>query len=146
MPVTVFTNGCFDLLHPGHVDLLQRARALGDRLIVGLNSDCSVSGLKGDHKPYVPQEDRRQLLLGLRAVDEVIIFDEPTPEALIRRIRPDVLVKGGDWTVDKIVGADFVQSYGGKVVSLELLAGYSSSQLAAEIARKVNRATCLTAS
>lgn len=135
-PVTVFTNGCFDLLHPGHVDLLERARALGDRLVVGLNSDASVRRLKGEHKPYVNQDDRRRMLLALRSVDEVIIFDEETPLELIKRIEPDVLVKGGDWPVERIVGALEVQARGGRVLSLPLKPGYSTTGLVAELVRK----------
>ncbi|QQS33108.1 MAG: D-glycero-beta-D-manno-heptose 1-phosphate adenylyltransferase [Acidobacteriota bacterium] len=125
----VFTNGCFDIIHPGHIDLLERAKALGDRLIVGLNSDRSVRSIKGPDRPIQNQVDRAAVLSGLRSVDEVIIFDEATPEELIRKIKPDVLVKGGDWPVTEIVGADLVQSWGGKVVSLPLLPGYSSSAI-----------------
>lgn len=125
----VFTNGCFDLLHPGHVDLLNRARALGDRLIVGINSDRSVERIKGPGRPIQTENDRRAVLLGLRAVDEVVIFDEQTPEELIRRIAPDILVKGGDWKPDEIIGADFVHAKGGRVVSLPLLDGFSSSSI-----------------
>ncbi len=135
----VFTNGCFDLLHVGHVDLLERCRALGDWLVVGLNSDASVQALKGPHKPYVSESERRRLLLALRCVDEVIIFDEPTPLQLIMHLQPHVLVKGGDWPVDKIVGADVVRARGGEVHSLPLLPGYSSTNLAAQIAGKVSR-------
>ena len=123
----VFTNGCFDLLHPGHVDLLERARALGDRLIVGINSDRSVSSIKGPCRPLQDQEARKKVLLGLKAVDEVIVFDEPTPADLIASIRPDILVKGGDWPIEQIIGADLVKSYGGQVHSLPFLDGYSSS-------------------
>jgi rfaE bifunctional protein nucleotidyltransferase chain/domain len=101
----VFTNGCFDVLHPGHVDLLERARALGDRLVVGLNSDASVRALKGPGRPIYPQGDRVLMLRALRSVDEVLVFDEPTPARLIEELSPDVLVKGGDWPVDRIVGA-----------------------------------------
>lgn len=136
-PRVVFTNGCFDLLHPGHVDLLERARALGDRLIVGLNSDASVRRLKGVHKPYVNQDDRRRMLLALRCVDEVIIFDEETPLELIKRVRPDVLVKGGDWPVEQIVGAAEVSARGGQVLSLSLLPGYSTTSIVEGIVRKV---------
>lgn len=129
----VFTNGCFDLLHPGHVDLLERARALGDLLVVGLNSDASVRALKGPHKPYLSQDDRRRMLLALRAVDYVMVFDELEPLRLIQTLRPNVLVKGGDWPIEKIVGAEFVQSYGGAVYSLPLVAGYSSTAVAAHV-------------
>ncbi|HEX3657806.1 MAG TPA: adenylyltransferase/cytidyltransferase family protein [Pirellulales bacterium] len=136
-PRTVFTNGCFDLLHPGHVDLLERARALGDRLVVGLNSDASVQKLKGKHKPYVNETDRRRMLLALKAVDEVIIFDEDTPLELILRVEPDVLIKGGDWPVERIVGAPEVMARGGQVFSLTLLPGYSTTTVVEDIVRKV---------
>ncbi len=125
----VFTNGCFDIIHPGHVDLLHRARELGTKLIVGINSDASVAKIKGPGRPLQDQESRRAVLLGLGSVDEVIIFDEPTPERLIHEIRPDVLVKGGDWQPNEIIGADFVESYGGKVYSLPLVEGHSSSSI-----------------
>src|SRR5690348_7035676 len=97
MEKVVFTNGCFDILHPGHIDLLERARALGTRLIVGINSDASTRTIKGPDRPVQSQEERREILLGLRAVDEVIIFEELTPENIIKNIKPNVLVKGGDW-------------------------------------------------
>lgn len=129
MTTVVFTNGCFDILHPGHVDLLQRARSLGDKLIVGLNSDASIRAIKGPDRPFQNQEDRKAILLGLSSVDEVIIFEELTPEKLIYNLKPDVLVKGGDWRTDEIIGADFVTKSGGKVLSLPLLEGYSSSYI-----------------
>lgn len=129
----VFTNGCFDLLHPGHVDMLKRARALGDRLVVGLNSDESVRMLKGHDKPYFKQRDRYAMLRALRCVDEVIVFDELTPSRLIAELKPDVLVKGGDWPLDRIIGADTVLAAGGKVFSLPLLPGYSTSSLVEHI-------------
>lgn len=125
----VFTNGCFDLLHPGHVDLLDRARALGSRLIVGINSDESIRRIKGPSRPLQNQEARKAVLLGLRSVDEVIIFDDATPEDVIRQLRPDILVKGGDWKREEIIGADLVESYGGTVHSLALFDGYSSSDI-----------------
>jgi len=125
----VFTNGCFDVLHPGHVDLLRRARALGDRLVVGINSDNSVRAIKGPGRPVFNQDDRRSLLLALESVDEVVVFEEQTPERLIREIEPDVLVKGGDWKVEEIVGSDFVAQRGGEVISLPLVEGYSSSKV-----------------
>lgn len=131
----VFTNGCFDLLHPGHVDLLARARALGDVLILGLNSDASVRGLKGPSRPVSPLEDRAVVLAGLSCVDFVTAFDQPTPLALIEAIVPDVLVKGGDWPVEAIVGRDVVQAAGGRVVSLPLLPGYSTTALIERIRR-----------
>ena len=125
----VFTNGCFDILHPGHVDLLERAKAFGSRLIVGINSDLSVRKIKGPDRPLQTEEARKAVLLGLSSVDEVVIFDELTPEKLIRKIRPDVLVKGGDWEPKEIIGADFVESYGGSVHSLPLVEGFSSSSI-----------------
>lgn len=129
MQIRVFTNGCFDLIHPGHVDLLRRARQLGDRLIVGINSDDSVRKIKGAGHPFMDQGSRREVLLGLRWVDQVEIFDEPTPENLIEKIKPDILVKGGDWKPDEIIGADFVRANGGKVFSLPLKDGFSSSRI-----------------
>lgn len=130
----VFTNGCFDILHRGHVDLLQRARSLGTKLFVGLNSDSSVRRIKGAGRPFYSEEDRKAVLLGLRSVDEVVIFDELTPEKLIHRLKPDILVKGGDWKPEEIVGADFVRASGGKVVSLPLVDGFSSSSMIEKLA------------
>ncbi len=129
----VFTNGCFDLLHPGHVDLLQRSRALGDRLIVGLNSDESVRTLKGPTRPVWNEQERAAMLLALRCVDQVVIFNERTPARLIEDLRPDVLVKGGDWPEHKIVGAKTVLKYGGEVHSLPLVEGYSTTSLIARL-------------
>ena len=108
METIVFTNGCFDILHAGHVDLLTRARSLGTKLIVGINSDNSVRQIKGASRPFVGEEGRAAVLRGLRAVDEVVIFNEPTPQRIIEKIKPDVLVKGGDWKPEEIVGSDFV--------------------------------------
>jgi len=129
----VFTNGCFDILHPGHVDLLARARALGDGLILGLNSDASVRRIKGDvagpRRPVNPQAERAFVLAGLESVDFVVVFDEATPLSLIQAVGPQVLVKGGDWPLDKIVGRDAVEAAGGTVVSLPLLPGYSTTGL-----------------
>ena len=133
MEIVVFTNGCFDIIHPGHIDLLRRARDLGTKLIVGINSDESVRVIKGDEKPYVNQNDRTEILKGIRYVDDVFVFDEPTPEKLIKEIKPDVLVKGGDWAVNEIIGADFVLKNGGKVFSLPLLGDYSSSAIIDQI-------------
>ena len=129
MTKIVFTNGCFDLLHPGHIDLLERARALGDRLVVGINSDESVRSIMGPGRPVQTAEARKAVLLALTAVDEVVVFDELTPERIVKEIKPDVLVKGGDWRVEEIVGADFVKQNGGQVYSLPLVEGYSSSKL-----------------
>ena len=124
----VFTNGCFDVLHPGHVDLLKRARAEGDVLVVGLNSDASVRRQnKGPERPVNSEAVRAFMLAHLAAVDYVVIFSEDTPFELIRALEPDVLVKGGDWAPDKIVGADLVQARGGKVLSLPLLGDFSTT-------------------
>ena len=114
--MTVVTNGCFDLLHAGHVDFLKRARALGTRLIVLVNSDASIRRIK--REPIIPEEQRVTMLLALKCVDEVIVFDTDTPERWIAAICPDILVKGGDWTRDQIAGADFVETHGGRVVIL----------------------------
>jgi len=133
MESVVFTNGCFDILHPGHIDLLERARSLGTKLIVGINDDESVRAIKGPDRPYLSQNDRRKMLLALSSVDEVVIFGELTPENLIRKIKPNVLVKGGDWRVDEMVGADVVLDAGGKVLSLPFVDGYSTSDIAQRI-------------
>lgn len=129
----VMTNGCFDLLHVGHLRYLQAARALGDRLVVGINSDASVRGLKGTDRPVVPQDERAEMLAGLRCVDFVTVFDEPDPLALVQALKPDVLVKGGDWTPDRIVGREVVESLGGRVVSLPLIPGRSTTGLLEQI-------------
>ncbi len=125
----VFTNGCFDLLHLGHIRLLEKAKRLGDTLIVGLNSDRSVRRLKGPARPINPESARAELLSALKAVDYVVIFQEDTPEKVIRTLRPDILVKGGDWKRKGVIGQDFVASYGGKTVLLPLVKGYSTTRL-----------------
>jgi D-glycero-beta-D-manno-heptose 1-phosphate adenylyltransferase len=130
----VFTNGCFDLIHPGHVDYLCRAADLGDVLIVGLNSDSSVRGLgKGDTRPIQDQDSRAFIMASLQMVTSVIIFDEPTPLELIKIIEPDVLVKGGDWKVEQIVGADVVVNNGGEVKSLDFIPGFSTTSIEQKI-------------
>lgn len=129
----VFTNGCFDLLHVGHIRYLGEARALGDLLVVGVNSDASVKGLKGPTRPIQNQEDRAEILAALAAVDYAVIFDEPTPERLIKDVQPDVLVKGGDWKIDQILGAPTVLARGGEVRSLAFHPGRSSSTLIEKI-------------
>jgi len=129
----VFTNGCFDLLHPGHIRLLEEARSLGDVLVVGLNSDASVRQVKGASRPLVPERERAELLAALAAVDFVVIFGEPTPRALISRLLPDVLVKGEDWAADKIVGRAEVEAAGGKVVRIPILPGYSTTAILRQI-------------
>ena len=131
-----FTNGCFDLLHPGHVSLLSQARAACDRLVVGLNSDASVRRLKGENRPMQTEGARAAVLGSLECVDLVVVFDEDTPERLLHEVKPNVLVKGADYTIDTVVGADFVQAYGGKIVLAELVPGFSTT---ATIAR-MNRA------
>lgn len=125
----VFTNGCFDLLHPGHIRSLEAARALGDILIVGINSDASVRALKGPNRPAIPEQERAEILANLECVDAVLIFSETTPQKVIAALLPDVLVKGGDWSEDQIVGRSEVESHGGKVVRAEILPGYSTSTL-----------------
>jgi len=128
-----FTNGCFDLLHPGHVSLLASARSSCDRLVVGLNSDASVKRLKGENRPMQNEAARAAVLSPLETVDLVVIFDEDTPEALLHEVRPDVLVKGADYTVETVVGADLVQSYGGKVVLAEIVPGFSTTSTIARM-------------
>ena len=131
----VFTNGCFDLLHRGHTRYLEQARALGDALVVAINSDASVRRLKGPGRPIVPASERAEVLAALAAVDLVVVFDALDPAQVIRAIRPDVLVKGGDWPVSQIVGADFVQARGGTVESLHYVSGVSTSALVRRIRR-----------
>jgi rfaE bifunctional protein nucleotidyltransferase chain/domain len=126
---TVFTNGCFDVLHKGHIHFLRNASELGGKLIVGLNSDRSVRELKGERRPVNDEEAREVNLLDLPWVDQVIVFDELTPERLIREVKPDVLVKGADYTIEEIVGADYVTSCGGIVELLPILPGYSTTKL-----------------
>lgn len=125
----VFTNGCFDILHTGHVELLETARNLGDVLIVGLNSDDSVRRLKGPRRPINPEKDRARILAALEVVDYVVIFGEDTPLELIQAINPDILVKGGDYQSDSIIGGDFVEAHGGKVVVFPSVRGKSTSGL-----------------
>ncbi len=129
----VFTNGCFDLLHPGHIRSLELARGLGDALIVGLNSDASVKQLKGDARPVIPERERAEILAALECVDGVLIFDDLTPQRVIAALLPDVLVKGGDWPGDKIVGREEVEAAGGRVVSAPVVAGYSTTEILKKI-------------
>ncbi|HDI59575.1 MAG TPA: D-glycero-beta-D-manno-heptose 1-phosphate adenylyltransferase [Desulfobacteraceae bacterium] len=126
---SVFTNGCFDLLHAGHVRYLTAARALGDLLVVGLNSDASVGRIKGPRRPITPQEQRAEVLAALACVDRVVIFDEDDPLRLIQTIRPHILVKGADWAEADIVGADFVRAHGGRVETIVLVPGVSTSAI-----------------
>jgi rfaE bifunctional protein nucleotidyltransferase chain/domain len=125
----VFTNGCFDLLHPGHIQTLEASRALGDALIVGLNSDASVRQLKGPGRPILPENERAELLAALDCVDAVVIYNEPTPRETIAALVPDVLVKGGDWSGDKIIGREEVESAGGQVISIPVLPSYSTTAI-----------------
>jgi D-beta-D-heptose 7-phosphate kinase/D-beta-D-heptose 1-phosphate adenosyltransferase len=125
----VFTNGVFDILHRGHVEYLSKAKSFGDVLIVGLNSDASVRRIKGGRRPLQNQKDRAIILLALQAVDYVVLFREDTPDKLIRQVRPDVLVKGADYKISEIVGADFVRSYGGIVRRVKLTKGSSTSTI-----------------
>ena len=131
----VFTNGCFDLLHPGHIRYLEKARALGDALIVGLNSDRSVKQLKGPARPIFPEAERAEILAALESVDYVTVFDEATPQELIASLAPHVLVKGGDWDANEIVGRKEVEAAGGRVVSIEHHAGHSTSDLVETITK-----------
>jgi rfaE bifunctional protein nucleotidyltransferase chain/domain len=125
----VFTNGVFDLLHRGHVEYLEKARALGDLLVVGLNSDASVRRIKGDQRPLCPQDDRAAVLSALACVDHIVLFDQDTPRKLIETLVPDILVKGADYSVETIVGADVVLKHGGRVVPVELTPGKSTTEL-----------------
>ena len=125
----VFTNGCFDLMHLGHIDYLSKAADLGDILIVGLNSDASTSALKGPHRPINNEESRKHIMASLFFVDAVVLFDEPTTEALIREVQPDVLVKGGDYKAENVVGYDVVTARGGRVEIIDFVPGYSTSLL-----------------
>jgi D-glycero-beta-D-manno-heptose 1-phosphate adenylyltransferase len=125
----VLTNGCFDLLHPGHVHLLEAARAEGELLTVAINSDRSVRQIKGKDRPITPEPERAEALLALECVDRVVIYDEPTPATVIQALLPDVLVKGADWPLDEIVGGETVQRHGGRVVRVPLVAGQSTTAL-----------------
>lgn len=129
----IFTNGVFDLLHPGHVDLLLRARALGDLLVVGINTDASVRRLKGPGRPFMRARERALMLAALEAVDYVVMFSEDTPARLIAAVGPDILVKGGDWKADAIVGREDVENRGGRVVRLPLVKGFSTTRIARRV-------------
>jgi D-glycero-beta-D-manno-heptose 1-phosphate adenylyltransferase len=131
--IVVFTNGVYDLLHPGHVRYLQAARAEGDALIVGVNSDRSVRANKGPERPVTPEQERAELIAALAAVDAAVIFDEDTPHAIISALQPDVLVKGADWAADQIVGRDVVEARGGRVVRATIEPGHSTTGIVARI-------------
>lgn len=131
----VFTNGCFDLLHFGHVKYLEDAKAKGDILVVGVNSDASVKKIKGKKRPIISQEDRIRVIAALESVDFAVLFEEETPIKVIKTIQPDILVKGADWNKNEIVGSDFVQSYAGKIARIKLVKGRSTTDLIKKIAR-----------
>ncbi len=135
----VFTNGCFDLLHPGHIRCLEEARSFGDLLIVAVNSDSSVCANKGPSRPVMPEEERAELLASLRCVDYVTIFDDATPRELITRIVPDVLVKGADWGPGQIVGRDEVEAAGGRVISIPVMPGFSTTAILEKVANLPKR-------
>jgi len=134
--IVVFTNGCFDLVHRGHVHLLRAAKAIGDLLIVALNSDRSISEIKGPKRPIMPELDRIELIAAMEMVDYVVIFEEPDPTALIDAIKPDVLAKGADWNADKVVGAELVEKNGGRVVRIPYLQGFSTSEIVERIVKQ----------
>jgi D-beta-D-heptose 7-phosphate kinase/D-beta-D-heptose 1-phosphate adenosyltransferase len=137
----VFTNGCFDLLHIGHVRYLEKARALGDILVVGVNSDSSVQKIKGPKRPLLPEEERTEILSGLGCVDYITLFNEIDPLKLITSLRPDVLVKGGDWTREEIVGGELVERCGGEVVIIPFVQGVSTSNLIEMILKRYEKRT-----
>jgi len=132
----VFTNGCFDILHVGHVRYLKEAKGYGDILIVAVNSDLSVKSIKGDKRPIVSQSERAEVLAGLEMVDYVTMFDEDTPYNVIKKLQPDVLIKGGDWTIDKIVGRDIVEARGGRVIAIPFIEGASTTGIVERILEK----------
>jgi len=133
--IVAFTNGVFDLLHPGHIRYLQDARSEGDALIVGVNSDRSVTAIKGPSRPITPERERAEVLAALACVTAVVLFDEDDPQRIIQRLQPDVLVKGADWAADRIIGRDAVEARGGRVVRIPLAEGYSTS----DIIRKIRK-------
>ena len=137
----VFTNGCFDVLHPGHIRSLEAARALGDCLIVGLNGDEGVRTLKGPHRPFIPAKERAEILASLECVDAVVVFEELSPQRVVAALLPDVLVKGGDWPGNQIVGREEVEAAGGQVVRVDLLPGYSTT----EILKRIRASAAVTA-
>lgn len=141
----VFTNGCFDLLHVGHIRYLKAAKALGDCLVVALNSDVSVQAIKGTQRPIIPQEQRAEILTALSSVDFVTIFEEPDPARLIALLQPDVLVKGGDWSRERIVGRREVESQGGQVLSLPLVEGVGSTLIIQSIISRYGQSPRSTA-
>ena len=137
----VFTNGCFDLLHIGHIRYLEKAKSLGNILVVGVNSDRSVRGLKGPNRPILPEDERAEILSGLECVNYITIFDEPTPLELVSTLQPHVLVKGGDWTKESTVGKEVVERLGGEVVILPFVEGSSTSNLIETILKRYEKRT-----
>ncbi|HIC92113.1 MAG TPA: D-glycero-beta-D-manno-heptose 1-phosphate adenylyltransferase [Syntrophaceae bacterium] len=137
----VFTNGCFDILHVGHIRYLEEAKTCGDHLIVAINSDSSVRAIKGEGRPLVSQDERAEVIAALQCVDSVIIFDELNPLNIIEMFKPHVLVKGGDWTEETIIGADVVKAHRGKVISLPLVKGVSTSSIIERIIQRYGRST-----
>ena len=135
----VFTNGCFDIIHVGHIRYLKSAKELGDILVIGLNSDESVRKIKGDNRPIVSQGERAEILSSIRSVDYVVIFNEPDPYNTITAIKPDILIKGGDWAIDNIVGRDIVESYGGEVRTIPFVEGFSSSRIIGDVLNKFRK-------
>ncbi|MDQ1277726.1 MAG: D-beta-D-heptose 7-phosphate kinase / D-beta-D-heptose 1-phosphate adenosyltransferase [Thermodesulfobacteriota bacterium] len=129
----VFTNGCFDILHVGHVRYLREAKKLGNVLVLALNSDASVRAIKGEKRPLVPEDERADIMAALESIDYVILFDDPTPQGLIEYLQPDILVKGGDWAEEAIAGADFVKAAGGRVVTIPLTEGRSTTNIVEKI-------------
>ncbi len=136
----VFTNGCFDLIHTGHTRYLAKAKSFGDLLVVAVNSDASVRGLKGEKRPINAQSERMETLAALESVDYVVLFNEPDPHRIISELQPDVLVKGGDWPIEKIIGRDVVEAGGGKVVSVGYLEGASTSGIIEKILKTYSKA------
>ena len=132
----VFTNGCFDLVHLGHVDYLEKARNLGDKLVLGLNTDASIKGLKGEERPLQDEMSRARIMASLLFVDAVVLFSEPTPYNLINLVQPDILVKGDDYSPENIVGADIVKAKGGEIKTIPFVKGYSTSNIVAKIKKQ----------
>ena len=132
----VFTNGCFDLVHLGHVDYLEKARNLGDKLVLGLNTDASIKGLKGEERPLQDELSRARIMASLLFVDAVVLFSEPTPYNLIKLVQPDILVKGDDYTPENIIGADVVKEKGGEIKTIPFVKGYSTSTIVAKIKKQ----------
>lgn len=135
----VFTNGCFDIIHAGHIDYLNKAKNLGDILLVGVNSDKSVKNIKGEYRPIIQEDERALIISNLKPVDYVILFDEDTPEKLIEEIIPDILVKGADWELEKIIGKDIVIKNGGQVKSIEFVIHQSTSKIVDSILKRYNK-------